>query len=147
MIWRIAILTVCLEAFGCGGDGGGGGDPTADADADSDADADADTDTGGDSGDVTIDDCIAESSGDDCSVCACENCVAQIGTCQGDPGCIAIRECAQQTGCVGISCYLDGHCTEAVDANGGPLGDSAGLAQLLSDCVEDAACPCETASG
>lgn len=150
MTRRIVVPMALLVA--CGGEGaGGGGDDAADADADvdadsdTDADADTDADTGG-TEEPGVESCVAQSDGSDCSVCACTNCFFELQACQADAGCVAIRECAQETGCIGIACYTDGHCTKVIDANGGPLGDSASLARDVSDCVEDAACPCGTAS-
>jgi hypothetical protein len=46
--------------------------------------------------------------------------------------------CAQENMCTGIECL--GPCGDVIEANGGPFGESAGLASTLSDCYE-AACP------
>jgi hypothetical protein len=49
-----------------------------------------------------------------------------------------MRDCAEQAGCVGADCYEP--CQGVIDQNGGPFGESAGLAVALSDCLEGA-CP------
>jgi hypothetical protein len=74
---------------------------------------------------------------DACEDCACNNCLPELMACQQDPGCVAIRMCAQEAGCTGIGCLEP--CGDVINANGGAFGPSAGLASDLSDCYE-AAC-------
>ncbi|MEM6990929.1 MAG: hypothetical protein AAF721_10540 [Myxococcota bacterium] len=73
--------------------------------------------------------------------CVCGSCVCELAACQEDAGCVAIRDCAQETGCLGLDCYMMETCMEVIDANGGPVGDSASIAISLSTCTEGAACP------
>jgi hypothetical protein len=77
---------------------------------------------------------------DGCEECACENCLDEVTACQMDPGCVEIRMCAQENDCTGIACL--GPCGDVINANGGPLGESAGLASALSDCYEGACADC-----
>jgi hypothetical protein len=112
---------------GAGGDGGVGGD----------AGTGATSGAGGDGGTTS---CEAQAQSD-CDFCTCDSCPGEWDTCNADPGCAAIVECADQTGCSGIECYL-GPCQSVIDANGGPFGDSSSLAQELGTCRSDANCPC-----
>src|SRR5262249_24566846 len=73
--------------------------------------------------------------------CACDNCACKLGDCQADMDCQAILTCAQQTGCVGVSCYFPARpCMMVIDIHGGPSGQGAGLAPSLSDCITKATC-------
>jgi len=91
----------------------------------------------GGGGDPGLMECLDQAV-NECENCACNNCLMQLESCEQDPGCIAIRMCAQQNMCTGLGCL--GPCGDVIDANGGPLGPSAGLASTLSDCYE-ASCP------
>ncbi|HWB81299.1 MAG TPA: hypothetical protein VG755_40330 [Nannocystaceae bacterium] len=93
------------------------------------------TTTGNDS----LDHCLEEAA-TSCEECACNSCLPQLMACQEDPGCVAIRMCAQESGCTGIECL--GPCGEVIDANGGPFGPSAGLASMVSSCYTDACDGC-----
>ena len=88
-------------------------------------------------GDPALMNCL-DMAASDCEECACNNCLTQLMACQQDPGCVAIRMCAQQNMCTGIECL--GPCGDVIDANGGAFGPSAGLASDLSDCYTGA-CP------
>ncbi len=79
--------------------------------------------------------------------CVCDSCSCQLGACEQDAGCVAIRECAQMTGCTGLECYMMETCQEVIDANGGPVGDSASIAIDLSACTEMAKCPIQCPGG
>ena len=81
--------------------------------------------------------CLQQAA-NECETCACNTCLAQLQACEQDPGCVAIRMCAQQNMCTGIGCL--GPCGDVIDENGGALGPSAGLARDLSECVEGG-CP------
>jgi hypothetical protein len=95
-----------------------------------------DPDDGG-SNDPAVQMCLDQAT-NECEDCACMSCLPQLQACEQDPGCVAIRMCAQQSGCTGIECL--GPCGDVINANGGALGPSAGLASALSDCVEGS-CP------
>lgn len=86
-----------------------------------------------------LDMCL-DMAADACEECACNNCLPEVMACQADPGCVEIRMCAQEAGCTGIGCL--GPCGDVINANGGPLGPSAGLASALSDCYEGACANC-----
>jgi hypothetical protein len=73
--------------------------------------------------------------------CACDNCACKLGDCEADPDCLAILTCAQQTGCVGVTCYLPpGPCKTVIDMHGGPSGPGGSLATSLSGCITGAMC-------
>jgi hypothetical protein len=94
-----------------------------------------DTGPGGSSGGGALDMCLMMAA-DDCEACACNNCLDQVTTCQADPGCVAIRTCAQENDCTGLACL--GPC-------GGPIGmypDSLAAAMALSDCYEGSCSDC-----
>lgn len=83
-----------------------------------------------------VDMCLQEiDKGDACGECACNNCLAELSACNADPGCTAIRECAQEAMCSGLACL--GPCGETIDDNGGFAGPSAMLALTLSGCIDD----------
>ena len=57
------------------------------------------------------------------------------------PGCVAIRSCAQQSGCTDtLSCYEA--CESVIDMHGGALGSSGTLAAELSECMENSCAVC-----
>lgn len=96
-------------------------------------------DTGNDtSGDPVLDACL-EVAQDACEQCGCNQCLDPLYACEMDEGCVAMRECAQASGCTdATSCYEA--CEGVIDMYGGILGDSADLALDLSECL-DASCP------
>lgn len=120
-------------------DGSGDAPPPPDdgpAPGDGAADDGAADDAGGDAGGPAAE-CLAQAV-TECETCACTTCLSQLQACEQDPGCVAIRMCAQQNMCTGIGCL--GPCGDVIDEHGGALGPSAGLASTLSDCVEGG-CP------
>lgn len=86
----------------------------------------------GGSGDPVLDACL-DLAVDDCQVCACNQCLDPLYACQQDPGCVAMRDCAEQTGCAGVDCLEP--CGAVIDMYGGPFGASGALALALSDCL------------
>lgn len=120
------------------------GDPNAD-DSNADDDGGADTtpaattmpsgDTG--SGDPVLDGCL-DIAVDECQTCACNLCLDPLYACEQDPGCVAMRNCAEQAGCEGADCLEP--CGAVIDMYGGPFGSSGALAIALSDCLS-ASCP------
>lgn len=73
--------------------------------------------------------------------CACANCACELGTCQADPGCVAIRECAQQMGCSGTDCL--GPCGSVISAH----PDSTTAALAVGNCVDAHQCPVTCSDG
>ena len=69
--------------------------------------------------------------------CACDECPIEFLTCDADPGCRAIIECALEKGCRGVGCATA--CEAEIMENGGVFGGPAMTALMLSDCV--APCP------
>lgn len=88
-------------------------------------------------GDSDLEVCLGQAT-NDCEICACNNCLAELSACEDDPGCIAVRMCAQETGCVGLGCL--GVCGDVIEEAGGLGGESVMLALQLSDCYEAASC-------
>jgi hypothetical protein len=88
-------------------------------------------------GDPVLDACL-EIAATECETCACNLCLDPLYACQQDVGCVAMRDCAQMTGCVGTGCLEP--CGDVINMYGGPFGDSGALALALSDCL-DASCP------
>jgi hypothetical protein len=128
-------------AGGMAGTGGGGSGATGGSGGSKDAAVDGDT---GDGGALAL--CKAQSGGTACDYCACDHCLQEAMDCRADIGCVAIRACAQATHCVGLACYQAGTCRAVIDANGGPVGPSAALAQPLGTCAEAAQCPCSASA-
>ena len=73
--------------------------------------------------------------------CACDSCACELAACEADPGCTAIRECAQMVGCMGLDCYAPETCMQVIDDAGGVAGDSAAIGLELNSCIETAMCP------
>jgi hypothetical protein len=92
-------------------------------------------DTG--SGDPVLDACL-DIAVTECETCACNLCLDPLYACQQDVGCVAMRDCAEQTGCAGADCFEP--CEEVIYMHGGPFGSSGALAIALSDCLT-ASCP------
>lgn len=120
---------------GTGGPADGGDDAPPPADSGPVDDGGAD-DAADDAGGPAAE-CLAQAT-NECETCACNTCLSQLQACEQDPGCVAIRMCAQQNMCTGIGCL--GPCGAVIDEHGGAFGPSAGLASMLSDCVEGG-CP------
>lgn len=92
-------------------------------------------DTG--TGDPVLDACL-DIATTECETCACNLCLDPLYACQQDAGCVAMRDCAQMSGCVGTGCLEP--CGAVIDMYGGPFGASGALALALSDCLEGS-CP------
>lgn len=88
-------------------------------------------------GEPVLDACL-EIAVNECETCACNVCLDPLYACQQDVGCVAMRDCAEQTGCAGADCLEP--CGAVIDMHGGPFGDSGALALALSDCLS-ASCP------
>lgn len=103
------------------------------------------TDTS-DTGETTASDPIKECKmqadpPSDCSDCMCENCLQELQACEADAGCVAIRQCAEETGCTGVGC-LDA-CGDVIDMYGGFLGKSAMIGLAVNECLGDnCSAPC-----
>ena len=90
----------------------------------------------GDGGDPMAE-CLARAMSPS-ETCACSMCLTQLTTCENDPACVAIRECARTNMCRGIDCYgllVPGPCREVIDMAGGVGAPSTNAASALSDCV------------
>ena len=73
---------------------------------------------------------------DACEICGCNSCLDTLEACELDAGCVAMRECAQASGCTDtVSCYEA--CQSVIDQYGAALGESAGLAAALSECMDN----------
>lgn len=95
------------------------------------------TDTGSttDPVDPELQQCLQEvEQGDPCGVCACNECLTELQACSANPGCKAIRDCAQEAGCSGVDCI--GPCGAVINMNGGVFGQPAQLAQAIGNCVD-----------
>ncbi|HWB82459.1 MAG TPA: hypothetical protein VG755_46170 [Nannocystaceae bacterium] len=88
-------------------------------------------------GDPVLDACL-EIAVTECETCGCNLCLDPLYACQQDAGCVAMRDCAQMTGCVGTGCLEP--CGAVIEMYGGPFGASGALALALSDCLEGS-CP------
>lgn len=88
-------------------------------------------------GESDLDSCLDQAT-NDCEICACNNCLAELTACEADPGCVEVRMCAQETGCTGLGCL--GPCGDVIDEAGGLGGQSVMLALQVSDCYEAASC-------
>ena len=84
----------------------------------------------------------------DCSVCGCENCPALNTRCEYDPttsvggvpGCVALLECLESTGCAGDECNEAATCGSLLDELGGPQSYSMEIAQGLLACKYSHGC-------
>jgi hypothetical protein len=77
----------------------------------------------------------------DCDLgCFCSRCVDSFSLCGLDPGCRAIIQCAADTGCDGVNCYGTAFCQAVIDAQGGPLANSALFAIQFNDCRTTRGC-------
>ena len=72
--------------------------------------------------------------------CACDTCADEFLTCDADPGCRKIIECALELGCRGVACAQA--CEAQITENGGVFGAAAMSALALSDCVNPCATEC-----
>ncbi len=133
------------DASSSGSDGGSTGAassaPASDGGSDPGSGGGGDDSSGGvadtGSGDPVLDACL-DIAVDACEMCACNLCLDPLYACQQDPGCVAMRDCAQQAGCAGTDCLEP--CGAVIDMYGGVFGSSATLAVALSDCLAGA-CP------
>ncbi len=71
--------------------------------------------------------------GEPCAECACTSCPDEFQACQADPGCVAIRECAQENMCTGQDCLVP--CGQVIMENGGFVGQPAMKAIALGMCI------------
>jgi len=76
--------------------------------------------------------------------CLCTWCAAELFQCSTDYSCEQIVQCAQESGCVGVACYLssggsNGPCKSIIDHaddDAGITGVGVGLAQLVMSCAQ-----------
>ncbi len=73
-----------------------------------------------------------------CEICGCNACLDPLYACQLDVGCVALRNCAIETGCVGAECVRA--CADVIEMYGGAFSESSTLAVELGMCIE-AGCP------
>ncbi|MBV1861893.1 MAG: hypothetical protein KUG77_25960 [Nannocystaceae bacterium] len=73
-----------------------------------------------------------------CLECASEACASAFDACCGDPGCAPVAACAMRTGCVHFECYDPDVCQTEIDAAGGPMSASIGLAAGWGECMGQA---------
>jgi len=100
-----------------------------------DGDTGTGTGTGNETGGDPVQQCIMmlDDPNDACGQCACSSCTMELQTCQADEGCTAIRQCAQDNMCGGFDCL--GPCGDTIDMYGGFMGESAGKAIALGNCI------------
>jgi hypothetical protein len=92
------------------------------------------------SGDSVLEACL-DIAANECEACGCNSCLDPLYACEEDAGCVAMRSCAQQSGCTDtISCYEA--CQSVIDQHGGAFGPSAALAGALSECMEASCAVC-----
>lgn len=84
----------------------------------------------------------------DCSVCGCENCPALNTRCEFDPfgvdgvpGCVALLECLEATGCAGEECAEASNCGDLLNRLDGLQGYSMQIAEGLLACRNAHDCP------
>ncbi len=75
---------------------------------------------------------------DTCQECGCRSCLAPLEACEAEPGCIEIRDCAEEAGCSGVRCA--GPCGDVIREHGGVFGDAIEVLTELGDCM-NAQCP------
>jgi hypothetical protein len=128
------VIATILLAFGCGDDGGGGGSDDEFLDF-SAFELPYDS----------VEDCIehVETTGNVFNrTCLCENCLDIMQECDVLKGCVAIRNCAFESGCRGaFECYLlpNAPCVEVINNFGtGSAGTALSLA--LGECGIDTGC-------
>lgn len=73
--------------------------------------------------------------------CACDLCPDEFLTCDADPACRTIMECALDNGCRGVACAST--CETEIADNGGVFGGPAMAALALSDCVSTCPVDCD----
>ena len=101
----------------------------------SDGDTGTGTGTGNDTGGDPVQQCLMmlPDPEDACGQCACNSCTMEFQTCQADPGCTAIFQCVQDSGCSGADCA--GPCGGVIAMNGGFMGEPVNKAIALGTCV------------
>ena len=126
---------------GSGGKGGSGGGGTAGT-------------GGGDAGGIAA--CVqrAQESFGTCTPlaeCSCTNCKDELDACYGDPGCVAVRQCAARTNCCPpqLPSCVGQSCLEACSGVIAEAGAGTTLATALSTCVytNSNCAPCPPADG
>jgi hypothetical protein len=140
----LALLSLLFAACGddddddgSGGTGGSGGSAGEDQDAGTGGDGGS-----GGSGDAATEDpeeaCIERqhpSVSDECADCRCDKCLDEFTACGEDDACVAIGQCADETGCWGLACYTPEACMDVFDENGGPVSPSVDLLLAIADCI------------
>lgn len=97
-------------------------------------DGEGSSSTGNGTGDP-VEECLMDvDPNDQCGQCTCENCSEEIQACEEDPGCAAIVQCVQDSGCQGQECGLA--CGETIQMNGGFMGEPVMKAMAIGACVE-----------
>jgi len=66
--------------------------------------------------------------------CLCKSCMCEANTCESDPGCQQIWQCALKLGCTGKSCYAPQMCQPIIDKIG--LGSLSMATYLKLDACE-----------
>ena len=76
-----------------------------------------------------------------CATCACNNCLAEITTCEADQTCVDLRVCSLENNCCDELCVLVA-CMDELTAAGGLSGAGTAAAIALKDCTEANSCAC-----
>jgi hypothetical protein len=76
--------------------------------------------------------CVDVDVDDLCAVCACDSCLDAVEGCYANEHCVAVVECARQTGCDGLECIVA--CGTEIDAAGGLFSEPVMAAKTLGDC-------------
>ena len=83
-----------------------------------------------------------------CASCVCDACTQAMQDCSADPGCVAIRTCAQKALCSPYCFYVPNGdynaapCYAVLNENGGPNAPSGSLFLAVWDCQTGASCAC-----
>jgi hypothetical protein len=110
-----------------------------------------------------------DSASDDCEVCLCTQCSAELQSCSETSGCLEIIACIRASGCTGVGCYCgtfdaaacasgqaDGPCRSAMlnapggkvptllSPSAGPAADAAVAIDLCMQAAEPCAVACES---
>lgn len=132
----LLVVAAMLLAFGCGGDDGGGGNSTDQFLDFREFELPYDS----------IEECIAHSemTGNlfESTECACNNCLDIMQECDVLKGCVAIRNCAFESGCRGaLQCYLlpNAPCVDVINDFGNASVASA-LSLALGECEMSTGC-------
>lgn len=146
LITLIMLLSMLFAACGDDDDDGSGGTSGSGGSAGEEQDAGTGGDGGpggtGGSGDAATEDpreaCIERqhpSISDECADCRCDKCLDEFTACGEDDACVAIGQCADETGCWGLACYTPETCMDVFDENGGPVSPSVDLLVAVASCV------------